>query len=150
MATPGLRVLMATGVVPFHIPDHTSPKFPAPSFFWNWRVERSISHSSLQQKKKTRRESKARPGTNLFITNPSLIPRPIPFQWAWGWGYTCIIVLLYTCKRGRLSVACSLEDTAHSTAGQVRLHLPCSGQWVPSVCKCGCVREREWERERDY
>lgn len=45
--SPALRVLMATGVVPFHTPDHTSPKFPEPNFFWNCRVERSISHSSL-------------------------------------------------------------------------------------------------------
>ena len=40
---------MATGVDSFHSPDHTSQKFPCLSFLSNWRVDRSISHSPLQQ-----------------------------------------------------------------------------------------------------
>ena len=51
-AVPVLSVLMATAVDSFHIPDQTSPKLPWPSFFWNWSVDRSISHSSLEEKER--------------------------------------------------------------------------------------------------
>ena len=49
VSSPVLSVLMATCVVPFQSPSHTSPKFPWPSFLVNLSVARSISHSSLEK-----------------------------------------------------------------------------------------------------
>lgn len=43
---PGLSVFIATGVVLFHRPSHTSPNWPCPSFLRNFNDERSISHWS--------------------------------------------------------------------------------------------------------
>ena len=44
---PCLRLLIATGVVLFHKPSHTSPNCPCPSFLTNLRLDLSISHWSL-------------------------------------------------------------------------------------------------------
>lgn len=43
---PDFNVLMATGVVLFHNPSHTSPNCPDPSFLLNRRELLSISHWS--------------------------------------------------------------------------------------------------------
>jgi len=44
--SPGFNVLIATGVVLFHRPSHTSPNCPCPNLRTNLRELRSISHWS--------------------------------------------------------------------------------------------------------
>lgn len=44
---PVFNVFMATGVVLFHNPSHTSPNWPWPNFLTNFKELRSISHWSL-------------------------------------------------------------------------------------------------------
>lgn len=43
---PGFNVLIATGVLWFHNPSHTSPNWPEPNFFNSFRDFRSISQWS--------------------------------------------------------------------------------------------------------
>ena len=43
---PCFRLLIATGVVLFQRPSHTSPNWPWPNFLTNLRLDRSISHWS--------------------------------------------------------------------------------------------------------